>query len=1020
MNQKFFSFTIAAIIILAAFAVAQNTAPVAAPDSGVPHQNEQVNGGPANPAAANPHAPVAPVQPASPSHGATTTGDTRPSGASNSASGQAHSVPIQGELPLHNDLQLPRQIGFIPKNQTPPQGSTITPVLTQHNDTSRTGQYLTETTLTPSNVNSTQFGKIFSYSVDGQIYAQPLYVPGVMINGVSHNVVYVVTENDSLYAFDADGLSSAPLWQVSYLNSTSSLNVVPVPCGTDGSTTDISCNIFPYYGITGTPVINLTSSSPAAGTMYFVVRTQETPTNGVPNFYQRLHAVDITTGLDVTGSPVVVSGTFPGIGAGSSGGTVVYDPEADIQRVGLTLANGNVYIGWAGAAHGWIMAYNATTLAQVAVFNTAPNYVLGGIWQTGNGFVVDSSGNLYLSVGDAVFDASALIGGPYTDDYGDTTLKLSPTLQELDYFTPMDQLCRGGNASGTDQDNDLDLGSSGPILLPTQGGTAPDELLVTGKSGYGITGSTCDTTDVYLLNLDGTYGMGKYETGSGDTDNVVQELTDPPGPVASVEPQGFWSSAAFWQGTESADGTSGTSYVYMAGTTALSGGNYGASLDQYNINGVTGGSAAMLSTTPTQSTNLFPQGSTPSVSSNGSTNGIVWAIERVDSLNLAPGDLPAILYAYNATDVSTMLYNSAQQVSRDQGGCANKFQVPTIANGKVYVATQSQLDVYGLLPASTAAPWVYIASPCYTWQNPVNIGEKSAAQTFTIQNSGTASLSISRMQMTGPNGGDFRLTNKCGVTLGAGKSCEISVTFAPTLGVPEIAYVSVTDNAVGSPHNIRVVGTGNGPSVVVEPAYLSFGHQDIGIASAAQNITVANSSNLPVTVSGITITGTNANLFTQTNNCGTTIEVDANCTINVTFEPVTTGQDSASLNIFDNAGGPQSVSLTGVGVQPNAVVSPDQISFGQVAVGKSSSPEPVTVSNNGNGEMFISSITFTGPNPGDFSQTNNCNGVVAAQSSCTINVTFKPTASGTREAYLTLNDNSSPSPQLVSLSGDGT
>ncbi len=899
------------------------------------------------------------------------------------------------------------------------QGQTITPVLTQHNDLSRTGQYLTETTLTPSNVNASQFGKIFSYSVDGQIFAQPLYVPDVTIGGVSHNVVYIATENDSVYAFDADGLSSAPLWQVSYLNSTSSLSVTPVPCGTDGSTTDISCNIFPYYGITGTPAISLTTQSPATGTMYFVVRTQETPTNGIPNYYQRLHAVDITTGKDVAGSPVVISGTFTGVGAGSSGGTVTYDPLADIQRAGITLANGNIYIGWAGAAHGWIMAYDATTLKQVAVFNTAPNYVLGGIWQTGNGFVVDSSGNLYVSVGDTVFDASALIDGPYTDDYGDSTLKLSPTLEVEDYFTPMDQICRGGNISGTDMDNDLDLGSSGPILLPTQGGSAPDELLVTGKSGYGVPGSTCDTTDVYLLNLDGSSGMGKYETGSGGTDNVVQELTDPPGNVNAIQPQGFWSSAAFWQGTESADGTSGTSYVYMAGTTALDNFNYGATLDQYNINGVTSGQAS-LSTPPIQSSNLFPQGSTPSISSNGSSDGVVWAIERIDSLDLAPGDTPAVLYAYDATNVSTMLYQSGTNVARDQGGCANKFQVPTIANGKVYVGTQTQLDVYGLLPASPPAePWVYIAAPCYTWQNTVNIGAKSTPQSFSIQNSGNATLSISKIAMTGPNAKDFRLTNKCGVSLAAGKSCSISVTFAPSIGLPEIAYVSVTDNAVGSPHDIRVVGTGNGPSVVVVPAYLAFGREDIGIASAAQTVTVANSGNLPVTVSAITITGTNANLFNQTNNCST-IQVNANCTISVTFTPQVTGQFSASLNISDNAGGPQIVSLTGVGVQPNAVVTPDQINFGQVVVGKSSSAVPVTLTNNGNGILYISSITFTGPNPGDFSETNNCNGAVASQSSCTISVTFKPGATGTREAYMNLNDNSSPSPQQVSLIGDGT
>ncbi|HVI11178.1 MAG TPA: choice-of-anchor D domain-containing protein [Candidatus Binatia bacterium] len=937
--------------------------------------------------------------------------------------------PVRGEadprfqapfgLP-HDDLaRTARHIGA-PRQQTP--SPAITPVLTQHNDLSRTGQYLTETTLTPSNVNSTQFGKVFSYSVDGQIYAQPLYVPNVTIKGVSHNVVYVATENDSVYAFDADGKQSAPLWQVNYLNSTSSLSVVPVPCGTDGSTTDISCNIFPYYGITGTPVINLTASSPAAGTMYFIVRTQETPANGLPVYYQRLHAVDISTGNEISGSPVVVSGSFPGIGAGSDGTNVSYDPLADIQRAAITLANGNVYIAWAGAAHGWIMAYNATTLQQVAVFNSAPNYTLGGIWQTGNGLVADSSGNLYVSVGDTIFDASSVAdNGSYSNDYGDTVLKFSPTLDVLDYFTPMDQACRGGDTQG-DKDNDLDLGSAGPLLLPTQGGAAPDELLVIGKSGFGSTGSSCDTADVYLLNLNGPQGMGKYETGTGGTDNVIQELTDPPD--LNLQPQGFWSSAAFWQGTENASGTSGTSYVYMAGTSALIGFNGGAPLDQYNINGVTGSATAKLSTSPVATSNLFEQGATPSVSSNGTTNGIVWAIERVDSLDQQPGDTPAVLWAYDATNVATMLYNSAEAGNnRDQGGCGNKFEVPTIANGRVYVGTQTQLDVYGLLSGQPPTqPWVSIPTPCYTWTDAVDVDTKSAPHTFTVTNSGTASLSITSMKMSGPNAGDFRLTNKCGITLLAGKSCEISVTFAPTLGVPEIAYVSITDNAAGSPHNIRVLGTGNGPSVVVNPGYLAYGRQNIGIATAAQNVTVANAGNIAVAISGISITGANAAQFSiSSNNCPASLAVNASCTIGVTFDPQTGGQFSANLTIADNAGGPQLISLTGVGVQPYAVISPNQLSFGQIAVGGSSTSEPVTLTNEGNGTLIISSINFTGPNPGDFSQTNNCGTQLASQASCTINVTFKPTTQGTREAYLNVNDNdSSSSPQQVSLQGDGT
>jgi hypothetical protein len=274
--------------------------------------------------------------------------------------------------------------------------------------------------------------------------------------------------------------------------------------------------------------------------------------------------------------------------------------------------------------------------------------------------------------------------------------------------------------------------------------------------------------------------------------------------------------------------------------------------------------------------------------------------------------------------------------------------------------------------------------------------------------------------MTGPNSADFKLTNKCGTSLAPSATCKISVAFVPTLGTPEIAYVSINDNAVGSPHTMRAIGTGDIPLVYANPAYLAFGRQDIGIASASQPVTIANAGDLPVIISSITFSGANANLFTQNNNC-TTIAVNGNCLINVTFDPQVTGQFTANLNIADNAAGsPQQVNLTGVGVQPNASISPGQINFGMIAVGSSSSPQPVTISNNGGGTLVISSITFTGPNPGDYSQTNNCNGSVASQGSCTIEVTFTPKADGTRESYLNVNDNSTPSPQQVSLSGDGT
>ena len=269
----------------------------------------------------------------------------------------------------------------------PAGAQTFTGVVTQHNDNGRTGQNLLETTLTPANVSPTTFGKLFSYSVDGQIYAQPLYVPNVNIAGTTHNVVYVETQNDSLYAFDADGLQSTALWQVSFINPAE--GITPLNCFT-------FCGVYPVIGITGTPVIDLSTN-----TMYLISRVDN---NG--KFYQTLHALDITDGTEKFGGPVNITGSVPGTGDSSKKGIVTYNAQSDLQRAGLLELNGTIYIGWAGAEHGWIMAYNATTLKQEAIFTPTPNAKLGGIWASGNGIAADPSGNIYVATGDALFDAN--------------------------------------------------------------------------------------------------------------------------------------------------------------------------------------------------------------------------------------------------------------------------------------------------------------------------------------------------------------------------------------------------------------------------------------------------------------------------------------------------------------------------------------------------------------------------------------------------------------------------------------
>jgi hypothetical protein len=397
----------------------------------------------------------------------------------------------------------------------PAGAQTFTGVVTQHNDNGRTGQNLLETTLTPANVSPTTFGKLFSYSVDGQIYAQPLYVPNVNIAGTTHNVVYVETQNDSLYAFDADGLQSTALWQVSFINPAE--GITPLNCFT-------FCGVYPVIGITGTPVIDLSTN-----TMYLISRVDN---NG--KFYQTLHALDITDGTEKFGGPVNITGSVPGTGDSSKKGIVTYNAQSDLQRAGLLELNGTIYIGWAGAEHGWIMAYNATTLKQEAIFTPTPNAKLGGIWASGNGIAADPSGNIYVATGDALFDANT--GG---SDYGDSLLQLNSSLKVQQYFTPNDASCR--------EANDFDLGSAGPIVLP-----GLNEVLIAGKGG-----APCDTDPsgarLYLVS---STDLGGYNaTQNSDLEELVGAT------------QGYWSSPAYFSGPTGA-------YVFSIGINGPGKGDY--------------------------------------------------------------------------------------------------------------------------------------------------------------------------------------------------------------------------------------------------------------------------------------------------------------------------------------------------------------------------------------------------------------------------------------------------------------
>jgi hypothetical protein len=505
---------------------------------------------------------------------------------------------------------------------------------THHNDTLRTGQNLNETVLTQANVNKTTFGKLFTNAVDGTVYASPLYVANLNIPGKGfHNVVYVATEHDSVYAFDAD-IANTTLWQVSFINT--SAGVTTVPASDTGETGDIMNEI----GITSTPVID-----PGTNTIYVVAKTKESG-----QYVQRLHALDVSTGVEKFGGPVVLQASVPGSGSGSVGGNVAYDALHQNQRAALLLSNGVIYIASAAHGdvqpwHGWVLGYNASTLQRVMAYNTSPNGLGAGIWQSGGGVAADASGSLYFVTGNGDFDANT--GGA---DYGESYVKLSPSGTVLDYFTPHDQSIMNTY--------DLDLGSSGVLLLQDQPGAVPRLIGNAGKSGT-----------IFLVNRD---NMGRY---NAQNDNqIVQSLPNAfPNPAQSNIGGNFVSPVYFNQA------------VYFSPV-----------LDTVKMYTLTNG---LLSTSPTSisATSYSYMGGALAISANGNSNGILWTVERVANDINDPG-ATGVLHAYDATNLGNELYNSSQSGSRDTLSSAAKYNLPLVANGKVFVANDGQLVAYGLLP----------------------------------------------------------------------------------------------------------------------------------------------------------------------------------------------------------------------------------------------------------------------------------------------------------------------------------
>ncbi len=589
-------------------------------------------------------------------------------------------------------------------------------VLTYQYDNTRDGANTNELVLTPANVNTNSFGRLMTYTVDGYVYAQPLIMTNVTIPGQGvHNVVFVATEHDTIYAFDADsnaGANGGLLWQTNLGISALSNNHEFGGRYNGGNYTDL----IPEIGITGTPVIDA-----ASGTLYVDVLSREVTTT--TNYYHRIHALDITTGNERPYSPVVVTASVPGTGVGSSNGIVRFDAKQQLQRPALTLAGSMLHVAYGSYAdtdpyHGWVIGFNATNLQQMAnyVFNTTPNATIaafggnageGALWMGGNGLCVDASNDLYFETANGSFSANTNGG-----DYADSFVKLSTTngLNVADYFTPFNQLSLA-NA-------DADLGSGGPILLPDSAGSVAHPHLIVGAGKEG---------KIYLVDRD---NMGRFHAGS---DTNVQSIAGAIG--------GSFGSPVYFNHQIYYQGSSDVMKVFLI------------------TNGV------IVAAPKSQSTIGYGHfGATPVISANGTNNAIAWSTDS----GAYSSSGPAVLHAYNATNLAQELYNSSQDLLRDNPGGAVKMTTPTVANGKVYVGAAYALSVFGNA-TFLAAPVISPNGGIFTNSVTITMSDASpgASIYYTLDGSVPTTNSI---LYTGP----FALTNTAGVQAIAAKAGSVN------------------------------------------------------------------------------------------------------------------------------------------------------------------------------------------------------------------------------------------------------
>jgi hypothetical protein len=636
-----------------------------------------------------------------------------------------------------------------------------TNVLTFHNDNAHTGQNLAETSLTPANVNSGSFGKLLDLPVDGKVDGQPLYVSGLQIPSAgSHNVVFATTEHGSVYAFDAN--DGTKLWQVSLLKPGESLS------------DSRNCNqVVPEIGITATPVIDL--SAGPGGTIYVVAMSKD----AAGNYHQRLHALNLQTGAEEFGGPVEITATYPGTGENSSNGMVVFDPKQYKERASLLLLNGVVYTSWTSHCDiqpytGWLIGYNETTLAQTSVLNFAPNGEGASIWGSGGGPANDADGNIFIQLANGTFDTRLNAQGfPNQADYGNAFVKVTANggLQLADYWTMYNTV--------DESNRDQDLGSGGVLLLPDlqdSNGTIRHLGVGAGKDAH-----------IYVFDRD---NMGKFNPSSNAS--LYQDI---PNSLAG----GLFATPAWFNGT-----------VYF--------GAVNDTIRAYSVNG------ARLATTPSSMTAArfgYP-GVTPSISANGSTNAILWAVESATT---------AVLHAYDATDLSKELYNSNQAANgRDHFGAGNKYMVPTIADGKVFVGTPNSVAVFGLLQ-SVAPPPPSIATTTTTLTSSASVITSGAPVTLTASVSSANAVPSGELTFMDGN------TALAVAELDAGGTAILSTTALPE-GVHSITANYAGTNgfaaSASAPLSVTVGGSAPGVTFTVNPVTVPPG-VTIGTASMSWN-----------------------------------------------------------------------------------------------------------------------------------------------------------------------------------------